>query len=274
MSMFKKILFFLILIIIPSISGFFYGLAGVFIGILTSLLVFIFLIIINADKFILFLYKAHLVEPGELSEIQDIILELSSRYGVSAPSVYITDIELPGSFIIGRNVKNTSIIIPKRMSTLLKNEEIKAIIAHNIVQIDRTIRKRSIVALIAGVLTMSSSAIRWVAVFTGFGDYNDPAPKLFGLFIIGLVGPPAAALIHSLPKEDYDEKAVALLDNPEALILAINDLESKNVMAYPSIGFLCLIDPQKENFFEHLFDFHPVSEVRVNNLRTKGEKHD
>ena len=274
MSGYKKILFLIILIIVPAISGSIYGFGGVLSGILISLLAGILLILINADKVILLLYRARPAMEREFNGINEKIRILSKKHGVPAPAVYITDIGLPGSFIIGKNIHNTLIIIPKRLPVLLKNEEVDAVLAHNIVQIDNTIRKRTIAALIAGTLTMSSSVIRWGAVFTGFGDFNDPAPKLFGLFVTGLAAPPAAALIHSLPKEDYDIKALKLQDNQAALIRAISQLESNNVTAYSSIGFLCLIDPIKENFIEQLFDVHPSKEVRIKNLASKGEKHD
>ena len=272
MSIFNKILFFILLIIIPSISGILYGLVGLIVSLFFSFCVCFLLVIINADKFLLDLYKARPVLPDELFVIRNNIQILSKRYGVSAPSVYITDLKLPGSFIIGRNVHKTTIIIPKRLSTLLKSDEMEAVLAHNIVQIDNNIRKRTIVALIAGTMTMSAYAIRWGAVFMGFGDIDDPASKLFGLFLTGLVAPPAAALIHSLPEDRYDAKAVTLLGNSTALISAILKLESNNVTGYSSLGFVCLIDPQKENFFENLFDIHTPRDVRVRNLATKGDK--
>ena len=271
MSIFNKILFFIILIIIPAASGILYGLVGLLVALFISLWICLLLIIINVDKFLLGLYKARPVLPGELSEIQKKILMLSKRHGVPAPSTYITDLELPGSFIVGRNVNKTFIVIPKRLSALLKSDEIEAVLAHNIVQVDNTIRKRTIAALIAGAMAMSAYAIRWGAVFTGFGDFNDPAPKLFGSFMMGLVAPPAAALIHSLPEDHYDAKAVSLMGDSATLISAISHLESNNVTGYPSLGFICLIDPQKENFFENLFDVHPLRDMRIKNLAAKGE---
>ncbi|CAG0949274.1 Protease HtpX [Methanosarcinales archaeon] len=272
MSIFNKILFFIILIIIPSVSGIIYGLVGLFVALFISLWICFLLVIINADKFLLGLYKARHAPSGELSDIRNKILMLSKKHGVSAPSIYISDLELPGSFIIGRNVKKTSIVIPKRLFTLLKSDEFEAVLAHNIVQVDNTIRKRTSVALIAGAMTMYAYAIRWGAVFTGFGDINDPAPKLVGLFTIGLAAPPAATLIHSLPEDHYDAKAVTLLGNSGSLISAISHLESNNVTGYPSLGFICLIDPQKENFFESLFDVHPLRDTRIKKLTAKGEK--
>jgi len=268
MSGSKKIIYFIILI---SVSGIFYGFEGVLIGISISLLACILFIIINADKLMLFLYRAKPVIEGELPGINETIRKLSKKHGVPAPSMYVTEIGLPGSFIIGKSADKTSIVIPRRLPIILKSEEVEAVLAHNIVQIDNTLRKRTIVALTATALTMSSSAIRWGAVLTGFGDFNDPAPKLFGLFIAGLVAPPAASLIHSLPKKNYDAKAVTLQGNPAALIRAISQLESNNVTAYSSLGFLCLIDPKKENFVEHLFDIHASSEVRIKSLAAKGE---
>ena len=274
MSGFNKILFFIILIIIPSVSGIIYGLVGLFVALFISLWICFVLVIINADKFLLGLYKARPALPGELSDIRKKVLMLSKRHGMPAPSIYITDIELPGSFIIGRNMHKTFIVIPKRLSTLLKSDELEAVLAYNIVQVDNTIRKRTIVALIAGATTMSAYAIRWVAVFTGFGDFNDPAPKLFGLFMMGLVAPPAAALIHSLPEDHYDAKAVSLIGDSATLISAISHLESNNITGYPSLGFICLIDPQKENFFETLFDVHPLRDTRIKNMTQKEKIND
>ena len=273
MSGYKNTLFFIILIIIPSLLGIFYGLFGVFIGILISLLICILYIIINADKFLLIHYKARPALAGEQVDIRDKILMLSKKHGVSAPSIYVTDLALAGSFIIGMETAKTSIVIPKRLFTILKSEEVEAVLAHNIVQINNMIRKRTIVALIASAINLSGT-IRWGAVFTGFGDYNDPAPKLFGLFLSGLAVPPAAALIHSLPQEDYDQKVVTLLNNSAALISAISLLESNNVTGYSSLGFLFLIDPKNETFFEYLLNVHPLIESRVKNLTKKENIHD
>ncbi|MCX9081100.1 MAG: M48 family metalloprotease [Candidatus Methanoperedens sp.] len=210
----------------------------------------------------LLLYRARPALAGELPLYQDKILTLSARYGVPVPSVFITESELPGSFIIGKNKQKTTIVIPIRLSNLLKSEEIEAVLAHNIVQIDDNIRKRTIVALIAGALTMAASAIRWGAVFTGFGDYNEPAPKLFGLFVMGLAAPPAAALIYSTSKGDHDAQAAVLCKDKDAVISAIETLEANNVTGYSSLGHLCIVDPKKETFFEYLFNTHQSKDIR------------
>ncbi|CAG0957151.1 MAG: small heat shock protein [Candidatus Methanoperedens nitroreducens] len=269
MNTYKRISLFIFLIIFPLILGIIYDKARVLIGLFILSVIIVWFIIINANKFVLLLYKARPALSGDLPEIQEKIRTLSARYGVTVPSIYITEVELPGSFIIGRDMHRTIIVVPKRLSTLLKSDEVEAVLAHNIVQIDNNIRKRTIVALITAIMTMPSLAIRWGAAFTGFGDYNDPAPKLFGLFIMGLTAPPAAALIQSLSKEDYDTKAITLSKNSDALICAIKRLESNNVTGYSSLGFLCLIDPQKETFFEYLFNVHSSQKIRAQKLRRK-----
>ncbi|CAG1022255.1 Protease HtpX [Patescibacteria group bacterium] len=259
----KKIYLSIILIIVPLIPGILYGLTGALIGLFISVFIFITFIMINADEFILRLFKARLAFPGELPEIREKIGILSSRYGVPLPSIYITEFELPGSFIIGRNTKKTSIVIPKRMSDILKSEELEAVLAYNIVHIDDTIRKRTNIALITAILTMFPSVIRWGAVFTGFGDYNDSAPKLFGLFMMGLVAPPAAVILLAMPN-DYDKKVTSLCKDPEVLISALGRLEENNITSCPSIGFLCFVDPRRETLFEYLLNVHPAKEIRIN----------
>jgi Zn-dependent protease with chaperone function len=241
----------------------FFGMIGALIGIFISMLSCILLLLYSgADKFILLIYKAHPALPGELPIFNEKLLKLSARYGVPVPSIFITEAELPGSFIIGKDMQKTTIVIPTRFSTILKSEEIEAVFAHNIVQIDNTIRKRTIVALIAGTMTMAASAIRWGAVFTGFGDYNEPAPKLFGLFVMGLAAPPAAALIYSTSMKDHDAQAAVLCKDKDALISAIETLEANNVTGYSSLGHLCIVDPKKETFFEYLFNMHQPMEIR------------
>jgi len=228
--------------------------------------------IANSDKMILRIYKAYPVVQGEFSMIQEKLNALSNRAGIKPPSLYITELHLPGSFIFGKKPNETIMVFPKRLLDIMKPDHIEAMLAYSLVQINDNIRIRTLVALVTSFMTLSSSAIRWVTVFTGFGDYNDPAPKLFGLFIMGLVAPPAATMVQSVTKPDYDGKAAAMCGSPDSLISAIEILENNNVTGYPSLGFVCLIDPKAETFFEQLFQTHPSRDVRMKNLFAKGEK--
>jgi heat shock protein HtpX len=222
--------------------------------------------IVQSDKIILHIYRTHPADAGELSEIREKLNALSNRAGVRPPTLYTTELPLPGSFIIGKNPDDTVLVFPKRLLNFMKPDQIEAVLAYNLVQINDNIGIRTFVAMAASLMTLSASAIRWCAVFTGFGDYNDPAPKLFGTFVMGLAAPPAAAFVQSVAKEEYDTKATALCGDPDMLIQAIENLENNNVAAYPSIGFLCLVDPQKEFLFEHLFNSHPSRETRIKKL--------
>jgi heat shock protein HtpX len=245
--------------------GALFGSVGALAGLIISVIICI-LVIKNAEKIILHLYKARPVLPGEFSNLREKTLLLSKSAGVQIPSLYITDLQLPGSFIIGKKMENTALIMPGRLLKLLNEEELEATLAYTIVQINNNIKLRTLATMIAGIFTMSVSAVRWGAVFTGFGDYNEPAPKLFGLFFSGLIAPPAAAMLYSVAETDLDIKAAGLCGNPSALILAIEKLEENNIIGYPSIGSFSLIDPLKETFFEDLFNAHPPRETRVKNL--------
>lgn len=223
--------------------------------------------ITSIDGWLLRIYKAKAVEKGELSQIHERLNMLSFRKGIPVPSMYITELPLPGSFLIGKNKHHTAIVIPKRLLSLMTVDQLEAVLAYNLVQINELTGKRTMVAFIACILTMASSAVRWGAVFTGFGDYDDPAPKLFGMFIMGLVAPPAATMIHYVSKKDHDSEACALCRKPDMLIFAIECLEDNNVKAYHSLGYLSLVDPIQENCFEQLFKTHRSKEIRIMNLR-------
>jgi len=263
---FLRTLLFLSPFYIPIILiGAFIGLVGALVGLIISLIICI-LVIKKTEKIILRLYKVRLALPGEFSNVREKTWLLSKRSGVGIPSLYITDLPLPGSFIIGKNTQKTSLIMPGRLLKLLSEDELEATLAYNIVQINNNINLMTHVIMITSIYTMVVSAVRWGAVFTGFGDYNEPAPKLFGLFFMGLVAPPAAAMLNSVANKDLDVKAAGLCGNPAALILAIDKLEKNNVIGYPTLGFLSLVDPVKDTFFEYLFNAHPPRETRVKNI--------
>jgi heat shock protein HtpX len=228
---------------IPIIGGLF-GFTGAMIGLVISFALCLY-VILNVDRIILRIYKARPALPGELTDLREKTWSLSHSAGITMPSIYVTELPLPGSFVVGKNPNQTTLVIPQRLMSLLKSEEFDALLAHNIVQIDNSIRLRTLVALISGISIMFASAVRWGAVFTGFGDYNDPAPKLFGLFITGFVAPPAATMIDLVTEKDYDARAAALCKNHDALISAVVRLENNNVTGHPSLGFLCLVDPKK-----------------------------
>jgi heat shock protein HtpX len=251
-----------------------FGLIGTIIGIIVSFILCILIIrraISNIDKIMLHTYKACPPLEGELFEIKEKVRILSKRANVATPSVCVTELLLPSSIIIGKSPDKTTLVIPARLLKLLDDEEIEALLAYNIVQINNSIQLRTLIALITGLFVKASSIVRWGAVFIGFGDYDDPAPRLFGLFIMGLLAPPAATIIHSVTKLDYDNEAVSLCNNTKAFISAIEHLENNNVTGYPSLGFMCLIDSKKENLFETLFNTHPPKEIRIEKLTSEGQ---
>jgi len=72
----------------------------------------------NVDRIILYIYQARQALPSELNELQEKIHILSEHQGVRKPSLYITKLALPGSFIIGKNIDNTMLIFPGRLSSI------------------------------------------------------------------------------------------------------------------------------------------------------------
>jgi len=137
----------------------------------------------------LYIYKARPAVAGELPVVHKITTLLSSRKGVPMPSIFFTDMPLPGSFIIGKSPINTKLVIPVRVISFLKDVELETMIAYNIAQIGPEIHRRTRVALIASLLSMAGSLARSGAVLVGFGDLDDPMPRFIGKFVKGLVSP-------------------------------------------------------------------------------------
>src|SRR5574341_853271 len=155
---FIKILLFLIPVYLPvTIIGGLFGIIGAAIGVIVSF-VLCLLIIANMDRIILRIYKAHPALPAELSVVEEKVRVLSKRAGIAIPSIYVTDLPLPGSLIIGKSQDKTTVVTPARLLNLLNDEELEAMLAYNIVQVDNNIRMRTLIALITGIFTKAAAS--------------------------------------------------------------------------------------------------------------------
>lgn len=268
MANFLKKSLFIILEIAPIvILAIYYGFkVGIITGFLVSLIILVKYILHYEEELFLYIYRARPPMSGELPVVSKITELLTSRKGVLMPSIFFTDMPLPGSFIIGKSPVNTRLVIPVRVINFLKDVELETMIAYNIAQIGPEIHRRTRIALIGSLLSMAGSFARSGAVLVGFGDLDDPMPRSIGKFVKGLVSPPAATLILLISGKNYDQEAFSVYNNTDIMSSTINKLEENNVVANPAIGVLSIIDPKREDFFDELFVTHLRNELRMNRL--------
>ncbi|MDY6964345.1 MAG: M48 family metalloprotease [Halobacteriota archaeon] len=237
-----------------------------------------------SDMILLRRYHPQEVQHDEFN-ILKIVGELSEKLDIPTPRIFVTVSPMPNIFTVVRNPEHTSIVLTGSLLRLLDEEELMAVMAHEICHIkDGKTKTSSIVAMISGTLIALATTAMWASIFMGFGQEDDPAPNIIRFFVTSLVAPPAALLIQltSSKSREYiaDEKSAYLHGKPQKLKSALEkieeDLATHTYEVNPAHVHLFILDPLRKNRF-HLMGFdlptynllfrtHPPVGVRLRRL--------
>jgi heat shock protein HtpX len=153
------------------------------------------------------------------------------------------------------------------------------VLAHEFAHVrNRDILISSVVAVMAGAITMIANIAQWGLLFGGYGgrDERDQGAGglLVGLLMI-ILGPIAAALIQlavSRSREyEADHTGAEISGDPMALASALRKLERATEVvpaqtATPAFAHLYIVNPLKGQTLAGLFSTHPPLEERIRRL--------
>ncbi len=271
-----KIIFLFVLfsIPVPAIVFLIFGdIAG---GI--SLLVFLFL------SYILYRYSGKILLRWYRAEKVASLENISKKAEISPPDMYLFDHPLPLIFTVGTGGRYAVALSSEAMDMFDKSE-LEILFAHEIGHIKNgDVQLNTLVALFAGSFAAVSTLALWGALFMGFGQNYDPAPRFIRFFSMGLVAPPAALvaqLLVACSREHVaDETAVELTGNSQMLVESLErlkhqvDLNQVGVNPGHAHMFPLNVLHVTELYDIHLllFNTHPSLESRSNRLKEASKK--
>ena len=102
------------------------------------------------------------------------VTKLSIAAGIPKPrKIVIMDIEAPNAFATGRNAKNSTIAVTTGLLNKLTDQELEAVIGHELAHIKNrdvaVMTWASLIVVIAGYLMQM---MFWMSLFGGFGGGN------------------------------------------------------------------------------------------------------
>jgi heat shock protein HtpX len=252
-----------------------------FITAIALLLLFIFIyILFSSEKRILKWYNAQIIKQKENTLLLSILEDLSSRAGIKTPKVYSFESEVPKIFTVGGG-RDYSIAISTSMLKMFDGLELEALLAHEIGHIkNKDVLLNTVTAFLAGTIMSFPDFAMWCSMLLGFGQQDDPAPKLFRFMATGLAAPPAAILVHltNPVKREFaaDEVAVRLTKNPQVLAKTLEFLENyislQPVVGKFNPGHFHLFSTHTQQvrgdraIFTYMFDTHPEIGDRINRV--------
>ncbi len=198
--------------------------------------------------------------------------------GLPMPKVYLIPSGAMNAFACGRDPEHSSIALTQGIIEELENEELEAVIAHEISHIKNyDIRVMMLVIVLVGVITLIAD---WFLRFNLYGgkrsNSNNNSGNIIAIVgIVLLVLSPLFAKIIQLAvsrKREFlaDADGSLLTRYPEGLASALEKISKNSTLpnANRATAHLFIANPIKKKSFKKLFSTHPPVEERIAALRS------
>ncbi|MDR3563874.1 MAG: zinc metalloprotease HtpX [Negativicutes bacterium] len=271
--------------ILLAVGNFFGGTTGMSFMLVISILMN-FVSYWYSDKIVLSMYGAREVTPQQAPDLIRMVSGLAQKAKLPMPKVYIIDTDVPNAFATGRDPEHASIAATTGIMRALKYEELEGVLAHELGHVrNRDTLISTVVATLAGVITMIAHIAQWAAIFGG-GRSDDDEGGMGGIiemvFLI-VLAPLAATLIQlgiSRAREyQADETAGTVSGNPLALASALEKIEyyaQRQVLpeATPATSHMFIINPLSGagSWVSSLFSTHPPTAERIARLQQLSKR--
>jgi heat shock protein HtpX len=231
-----------------------------------------------SDKIVLAMYRAKPITESDNPLLYSLIRRTATEAGLPMPKVYIIPTQTPNAFATGRNPKHAAVAVTAGILKILDEDELEGVISHEMAHVrNRDILTGSIVATIAGAISMLAYMAQWGAILGEFGgrDSENRGGGL-GLLVMAIVAPLAALLIQMAisRSREYaaDQSGAKISHKPLALANALRKLEYAGrrmpLEANPSTAHLFIVNPLSGKGMANLFSTHPPIEERVARLES------
>jgi heat shock protein HtpX len=230
-----------------------------------------------SDKLVLRMYHAQPVTEAQAPELYAIVHTLVQKAGMPMPKVYIIPEETPNAFATGRNPENAVVAVTQGIMRILSREELAGVIAHELAHIKhRDMLTGTIVATIAGAISMLAQMAQWAMIFGGGRrDNDDEGGSPIVAIVMMIVAPIAAMLVQmaiSRTREfEADKGGAQIAGHPSGLSNALLKLEKGSQLipmhdAKPATAHMFIVNPLTGGGLLKLFSTHPPIEERVKRL--------
>jgi len=230
-----------------------------------------------SDKLVLRMYKAQPVTESQAPELHAIVRTLVQKAGMPMPRVYLIPDETPNAFATGRNPEHAVVAVTQGIMRILSREELSGVIAHELAHIKhRDMLTGTIVATIAGAISMLAQMAQWAMIFGGGRrDSDDEGGSPIVAIVMMIVAPIAAMLVQmaiSRTREfEADKGGAQIAGHPSGLANALLKLEKGSQVipmhdAKPATAHMFIVNPLTGGGLMKLFSTHPPIEERVKRL--------
>jgi heat shock protein HtpX len=231
-----------------------------------------------SDKIALKSSGAQPVTREQAPRLYQVMERLAAKGKLPMPKLYVIPQQAPNAFATGRNPKHASVAATEGLLTLMNDDELEGVIAHELSHVrNYDILTTSIAATLAGAISWMASMARWGMIFGGFGGRDERRGGGLAAIVMMIVAPIAALVVQlgiSRQREYAADAAGArLVGHPYGLISALEKLGAYNnripmTNVSPSTASLYIVTPLSPGqMLTGLFSTHPPLAARIEALR-------
>ncbi|MBI2865338.1 MAG: zinc metalloprotease HtpX [Chloroflexi bacterium] len=233
-----------------------------------------------SDKIALRMAGAKEVSDAEAPELHSLMDQVAQYARLPKPKVCLIDNPSPNAFATGRNPSHAAVAVTTGIMQILSRGELAGVLAHEMAHVkNRDTLVSTLVASVAGAISMIANMAQWAMLFGGFGRSDDDdgggIGEIAGGLVMIIVAPIAAMIIQmaiSRAREySADATGARILGNPMALANALEKLERGTQMVpmdvSPAASHLFIVNPLSGGGLRGLFSTHPPIAERVERLR-------
>jgi heat shock protein HtpX len=230
-----------------------------------------------SHKFVLWSYKAKIITKADQPRLYNVVNKVCLKANMPMPRIAIVPSRTPNAFATGRNEKTAVVAATEGIMSLLTDDELEGVIAHEMAHIkDKDMLVMTIAATIAGAISFASR----MALYSSLGSRrnNDNALLMLAVAITA----PLAALMLRLAisrSREYkaDKEGAMTIQRPLYLASALEKLEEGNrrrpmQMGSPASSSLFIVNPFSGGTFVTLFMTHPPVASRVRRLEQLADQ--
>jgi heat shock protein HtpX len=265
----------LLTVILVLLGRAFFGTGGMVVFLLLAVLMNGFAYFFS-DRMAIAAAQAVEVSPAEAPMLHRLADRLAQQYNVPKPRVYVSPDPSPNAFATGRNPSHAAICVNQGLLQILDEEELYGVLAHEFAHVrNRDILISSVVAVLAGAITLIANVLQWGLWFGGDREERDNPLGIIGVLAAVILAPLAATLIQlavSRSREyQADETGAHVSHDPLALASALRKLQRASQtmpspVAQPAFAHLYIVNPLSGQTFANLFSTHPPVEERIARL--------
>jgi len=231
-----------------------------------------------SDKMALRMAGAHEVTEAQEPHLYAMVREVAQLSKMPMPRVFVIQNESPNAFATGRNPEHAVVAVTTGIRRILTDRELRGVLGHEMGHVkNRDILTSSIVATIAGAISLIAQMLMFSSLFGGRDENRNPLLTL----VVILIAPLAATLIQLgiSRQREYaaDETGADVTGDPEALASALEKLQRGVAMrpmeetpVQEAVSALYIVKPfGGGQGMANLFSTHPPLEERIRRLRAR-----